>query len=272
VTALRVGLENRQPGLQHIRLARIKRQADPCINLDPFSQGFVRQRIVRREQGQPGFGVGEPLVGKERPGRIDEVAELGFQDDRTAERLARAVDVHSADLEQGVFPAERLKARQLGRGVARRHVGDALEAESLDLGDQQVEESVLEFLGLLVPGRGLAHITEISVHRDRPDPIPEVHRRRHRHTFLIARLDEDAFKKRTLEHPDEVVDVMGIGGIGEQSGELGRHRDAQPVAQAVDQGRSDAGKAGEPLGTCSFFKRLVPPDGWCRNFKPRKAA
>jgi hypothetical protein len=28
----------------------------------------------------------------------------------------------------------------------------------------------------------------------------------------------------------------------------------------------------EKLGTCSFFKRLVPPDGWCRNFKPRKAA
>jgi hypothetical protein len=33
-----------------------------------------------------------------------------------------------------------------------------------------------------------------------------------------------------------------------------------------------APKAGEPLGTCSFFKRMVPPDGWCRNFKPRKAA
>jgi len=28
----------------------------------------------------------------------------------------------------------------------------------------------------------------------------------------------------------------------------------------------------DKLGTCSFFKRLVPPDGWCRNFKPRKAA
>jgi hypothetical protein len=31
-------------------------------------------------------------------------------------------------------------------------------------------------------------------------------------------------------------------------------------------------KAGEALGTCSFFKRQVPPDGWCRNFKPRKPA
>jgi hypothetical protein len=31
-------------------------------------------------------------------------------------------------------------------------------------------------------------------------------------------------------------------------------------------------KAGETLGTCSFFKRTVPPDGWCRNFKPRKPA
>ena len=28
----------------------------------------------------------------------------------------------------------------------------------------------------------------------------------------------------------------------------------------------------EVTGTCSFFKRVVPQDGWCRNFKPRKAA
>jgi High potential iron-sulfur protein len=32
-----------------------------------------------------------------------------------------------------------------------------------------------------------------------------------------------------------------------------------------------SGKAGEALGPCSFFKRMVPPDGWCRNFKQRKA-
>jgi hypothetical protein len=32
------------------------------------------------------------------------------------------------------------------------------------------------------------------------------------------------------------------------------------------------GKSGEPTGTCSFFKRVVPVDGWCRNFKPVKAA
>lgn len=33
-----------------------------------------------------------------------------------------------------------------------------------------------------------------------------------------------------------------------------------------------SGKPGEELGPCSFFKRLVPPDGWCRNFKQKKAA
>lgn len=33
-----------------------------------------------------------------------------------------------------------------------------------------------------------------------------------------------------------------------------------------------SGKAGEPLGPCSFFKRMVNPEGWCRNFKPKKAA
>jgi hypothetical protein len=30
--------------------------------------------------------------------------------------------------------------------------------------------------------------------------------------------------------------------------------------------------AGEPTGNCSFFKRVVPVDGWCRNFKQVKAA
>jgi hypothetical protein len=33
-----------------------------------------------------------------------------------------------------------------------------------------------------------------------------------------------------------------------------------------------SGKPGDALGPCSFFKRPVPPDGWCRNFKPKKAA
>jgi hypothetical protein len=33
-----------------------------------------------------------------------------------------------------------------------------------------------------------------------------------------------------------------------------------------------SGAPGEPLGPCSFFgKRLVPVDGWCRNFKPKGA-
>ena len=30
--------------------------------------------------------------------------------------------------------------------------------------------------------------------------------------------------------------------------------------------------AGESTGNCSFFKRSVPVDGWCRNFKQVKAA
>jgi hypothetical protein len=32
-----------------------------------------------------------------------------------------------------------------------------------------------------------------------------------------------------------------------------------------------ANPAGQ-TGTCSFFERVVPVNGWCRNFKPRKAA
>jgi High potential iron-sulfur protein len=34
-----------------------------------------------------------------------------------------------------------------------------------------------------------------------------------------------------------------------------------------------SGKAGEPDGPCSFYGgRIVPVAGWCRNFKPPKAA
>ena len=32
------------------------------------------------------------------------------------------------------------------------------------------------------------------------------------------------------------------------------------------------GNAGEQTGNCSFFKRVVPVNGWCRNFKQVKAA
>jgi hypothetical protein len=44
------------------------------------------------------------------------------------------------------------------------------------------------------------------------------------------------------------------------------------VAQKCSGCQLFSGKTGEPLGTCSFFKRPVPVDGWCRNFKPQKAA
>ncbi len=44
------------------------------------------------------------------------------------------------------------------------------------------------------------------------------------------------------------------------------------VSQKCSECQLYSGKPGEPLGPCSFFKRPVPPDGWCRNFKPKKAA
>jgi hypothetical protein len=44
------------------------------------------------------------------------------------------------------------------------------------------------------------------------------------------------------------------------------------VAQKCSECQLWSGKAGDQLGTCSFFKRPVPPGGWCRNFKPKKAA
>ncbi len=44
------------------------------------------------------------------------------------------------------------------------------------------------------------------------------------------------------------------------------------VVQKCSECQLFSGKPGEATGTCSFFKRVVPLDGWCRNFKPRKAA
>ena len=44
------------------------------------------------------------------------------------------------------------------------------------------------------------------------------------------------------------------------------------VAQKCSECQLWSGKDGDQLGTCSFFKRPVPPGGWCRNFKPKKAA
>jgi hypothetical protein len=45
----------------------------------------------------------------------------------------------------------------------------------------------------------------------------------------------------------------------------------EPTQKCIDC-QLYSGKPGEQLGPCSFFKKLVPPDGWCRNFKPKKAA
>ena len=44
------------------------------------------------------------------------------------------------------------------------------------------------------------------------------------------------------------------------------------VSQKCSECQLWSGKAGDQLGTCSLFKRPVPPGGWCRNFKPKKAA
>ena len=44
------------------------------------------------------------------------------------------------------------------------------------------------------------------------------------------------------------------------------------VEQRCSQCQLFKNVAGEPTGNCSFFKRVVPVDGWCRNFKQVKAA
>ena len=137
-----------------------------------------------------------------------------------------------------MLAAQRLESSELGRGIARRHVGDAFEIQRFDLSHQQLEEIILELLGLLVSGWRFADITQIRIHRDRTDLVAEGHRSRHRHTFLTARLDEDALKKRTFEHADQIIDVVRIRRVGEQAGEFGRHRDAELITQAGDQSRA----------------------------------
>ena len=44
------------------------------------------------------------------------------------------------------------------------------------------------------------------------------------------------------------------------------------VSQHCSECQLFSGKPGEPLGPCSFYGgRQVPINGWCRNFKVRKA-
>jgi High potential iron-sulfur protein len=44
------------------------------------------------------------------------------------------------------------------------------------------------------------------------------------------------------------------------------------VSQKCSECQLFSGKPGEPIGPCSFYGgRLVPVDGWCRNFKVKKA-
>jgi len=43
------------------------------------------------------------------------------------------------------------------------------------------------------------------------------------------------------------------------------------VSQSCTECQLFSGATGDEWGTCSFFKRLVPPKGWCRNFKVKKA-
>jgi hypothetical protein len=44
------------------------------------------------------------------------------------------------------------------------------------------------------------------------------------------------------------------------------------VSQHCSECQLFSGKAGEPIGPCSFYGgRLVPINGWCRNFRVRKA-
>jgi High potential iron-sulfur protein len=43
------------------------------------------------------------------------------------------------------------------------------------------------------------------------------------------------------------------------------------VSQHCSECQLFSGKPGEPIGPCSFYGgRLVPINGWCRNFKVRK--
>jgi hypothetical protein len=44
------------------------------------------------------------------------------------------------------------------------------------------------------------------------------------------------------------------------------------VSQKCSECQLFSGKPGEPFGPCSFYGgRQVPVDGWCRNFKVKKA-
>ena len=103
----------------------------------------------------------------QRIGRLGQMREHRIVHRLADERLTRRIYVLAADLEEAVFLAEGHQTRQLFLRIARRHIGDRVEAQPLQLADQQIEIIILEFLRLFVARDRIAHVAEIGIGRDR---------------------------------------------------------------------------------------------------------
>jgi hypothetical protein len=89
--------------------------------------------------------------------------------------------------------------------------------------------------------------------------------------FALGRLAIAEDKKPALTEADAYAKSMGfrLNTADVDQAKYPKHT----MEQKCSSCQLFSGEPGEPLGPCSFFGgRLVPVDGWCRNFKPHGAA
>jgi hypothetical protein len=89
--------------------------------------------------------------------------------------------------------------------------------------------------------------------------------------LTMARLVSAEEPKGELPPDDAYAKAMGfvVDTNDADSAKYPKHSPDQSCAKC----QLWSGAEGDALGPCSFFGgRLVPPNGWCRNFKPHGAA
>ncbi len=143
--------------------------------------------------------------------------------------------------------AEVLHALKLLRGVAVGHIGHGLEAQCRDDPEQLFQVAVLEALRLLVSRHRLGDIPQVGVGADGPDAVGERKDLPHARAFG-ARLLVEGLHQVALQHPEQVVRVVGVGLVQQELAHLRHQRQPELTLQERDQGASPAAQLNKPVG------------------------
>lgn len=83
-------------------------------------------------------------------------------------------------------------------------------------------------------------------------------------------LAQEASKEKVLE-TDPYAKSMGFK-VDTNQVDKAKYPRHDAATQQCSKCQLYSGGPNDELGQCSFFKRMVPPTGWCKNFKVKKAA